>query len=329
MVAEESKKVSIFSCLKGKVDMSEAKRVIVLTDISTMKVGSGEPDDTQSLIRFLLYANEFDVEGLIATYTSHGECCNPQYIREVLQAYGKVLPKLRKHDFRYPAMEKLLENVKCGSEVVGLEHIGEGQDTEGSDWIIHVVDKEDDRPVWILIWGGPKDLAQAIWKVCHTRSHKEARRFKEKLRIYAISDQYDTTGQWIKERHPDIFYITAGITFRGMYRGGNELHCQPEWVKEHICKGPLGELYPIYDGADPWGTVKGLKEGDSPSFLYLLGNNSENAEDPTMPSWGGQFVQNGNQYYDLPDKEAAIASVSQWRSVYQEDFAKRISWSVE
>ena len=180
-----------------------------------------------------------------------------------------------------------------------------------------------------MIWGGPKDLAQAIWKVCHTRSQEEAKAFKEKLRIYAIADQYDTTGQWIKAEHPDIFYITAGMTFRGMYRGGDMSYCQPEWIKEHICKGSLGELYPIYDGGDPWGEVKGLKEGDSPSFLYLLRYGFENAEDPTGTSWGGQFVQNGKQYYDLPDREAAMESVYRWRTAYQEDFAKRIGWSLE
>ena len=308
--------------------MNESKRVIVLTDISTMKAGTGEPDDTQSLIRFLLYANEFDIEGLIATYTGHGECCNPQYIREVLEAYGKVLPNLRKQDSRYPSMETLLEKVKCGSAVIGLEHVGAAFDTEGSDWIIDVMDKEDDRPVWILIWGGPTDLAQAIWKVCHTRSEEDAIRFKEKLRVYAISDQYDTTGQWIKAEHPEIFYITAGFTFRGMYRGGDVTCCQPEWIREHICKGPLGELYPIYDGGDPWGSVKGLKEGDSPSFLYLLEGSPGNAENPIVPSWGGQFVQSGKQYFDLPDKEAAMDSVSRWRAAYQEDFVERIGWTL-
>ena len=36
-------------------------RLLVLTDIG------GDPDDQQSMIRLLLYANEFDFEGLIAT----------------------------------------------------------------------------------------------------------------------------------------------------------------------------------------------------------------------------------------------------------------------
>lgn len=127
-----------------------------------MEAGAGEPDDAQSLIRFLLYANEFDVEGLIATYTNHGQRIYPQYIRQVLNAYGQVWEKLRAHDSDYPTAEELLTKVKCGSEQIGLEHIGEGADTEGSEQIICAANRADDRPLWILIWGGPFDLAQAI-----------------------------------------------------------------------------------------------------------------------------------------------------------------------
>lgn len=50
----------------GAFSESTRPRVIVITDISSMQPGILEPDDTQSMIRFLLYANEVDIEGLIA-----------------------------------------------------------------------------------------------------------------------------------------------------------------------------------------------------------------------------------------------------------------------
>lgn len=309
--------------------MHDRKRVIILTDISSLEGGVGEPDDTQSLIRFLLYADEFDVEGLAATYTSHGRRTNPQYIRQVLTAYGEVLPMLRKHNAGFPSMDELMSKVCCGSNTIGLEHVGANGDTESSEQIIRAADREDERPVWVLIWGGSIDLAQAIWKICHTRDEEQARLFKKKLRVYAISDQYDRTGQWIRTEHPDIFYITADISFRGMYRGGDERYCQAEWIRENICRGPLGSLYPIYDGGDPWGEVRGLKEGDSPSFLYLLDSSPGNPENPVLPGWGGQFVQRGRQYFDLPDRDAAMESVYRWREAYQKDFAQRIKWTLE
>ncbi|HRV08781.1 MAG TPA: DUF1593 domain-containing protein, partial [Acidobacteriota bacterium] len=42
-------------------DGGEKARVLVLTDISN------EPDDEESLVRFLVYSNEYQVEGIVAT----------------------------------------------------------------------------------------------------------------------------------------------------------------------------------------------------------------------------------------------------------------------
>ena len=188
-------------------------RVIVLTDISSMQSDVLEPDDTESMVRFLLYSNEFDVEGLIATsYGLHGT--KPEYIRQLIHAYGEVRENLAKHDERYPAAEQLLAVTTEGSGHVGMEYLGEGNDTPGSRLIIKAADKEDSRPLWILLWGGPLDLAQAIWRVCHDRTPEEAAVFKSRLRVYAIGDQYDGTGPWIKQNHPDIFYITNYAAFR-------------------------------------------------------------------------------------------------------------------
>ncbi len=313
-------------------------RVIVLTDISSMQSGVLEPDDTESMVRFLLYSNEFDVEGLIATsYGPHGT--KPEYIRQLICAYGKIRENLAKHDDRYPAAEQLLAVTKEGSGHVGMEYLGEKNDTPGSRLIIEAADKEDSRPLWILLWGGPLDLAQAIWRVCHDRTPEEAAAFKSRLRVYAIGDQYDGTGPWIKQNHPDIFYITNYAAFRGMYRYGNPSLTSEAWVKNHVScgHGPLGALYPVYNGGDPWGAVTGMKEGDTPSFLYLIPAHGHDPEDPTGESWGGQFRSVGErQYQDVPsgwkktndpDEIRIYAeTVAKWRPEFQADFAERLSW---
>ena len=64
-------------------------RVVVMTDID------GEPDDRQSMVRFLLYTCDFDVEGLCIGFgRGHYETTRPELIREIVDAYGKVLPRL-------------------------------------------------------------------------------------------------------------------------------------------------------------------------------------------------------------------------------------------
>src|SRR5215813_3594363 len=68
-------------------------RLLVLTDIG------GDPDDQQSMIRLMTYANEFEIEGLIASAAGiPGELkkavTRPDLIREIVMAYGKVRPNL-------------------------------------------------------------------------------------------------------------------------------------------------------------------------------------------------------------------------------------------
>jgi len=72
-------------------------RLIVVTDIGA------DPDDSESFVRLLLYANDLDLEGLIAA-TSYWQKdrVRPDLLRERVAAYGEVLPNLRVHDPRYP-----------------------------------------------------------------------------------------------------------------------------------------------------------------------------------------------------------------------------------
>src|SRR5262245_8969799 len=87
---------------------NERLRLIIETD------AGGDPDDEQSIVRFLLYANEWDVEGIIANRPKarDGENKNPVrdglgIVRRMIDAYGQVQPNLLKHDKRFPSHEQL------------------------------------------------------------------------------------------------------------------------------------------------------------------------------------------------------------------------------
>ena len=165
-------------------------RIVVMTDIG------GDPDDRQSMVRFLLYACDFDVEGLCTGFGhGHYEVTHPEMIRDAVEAYGKVLPSLLKHRADFPSREELAGLIKDGHN--GDPHsVGPGMDSEASEWIIRVLDRDDPRPVWFSIWGGPRELAQAIWKVSQTRSPKELTELKRKIRVHSIADQ-DRTAGWV------------------------------------------------------------------------------------------------------------------------------------
>ncbi len=60
-------------------------RILILTDIEN------EPDDAQSLVRFLLYANQFDVEKIVATTSCWQRNETAEWrIHEIVDAYGKI-----------------------------------------------------------------------------------------------------------------------------------------------------------------------------------------------------------------------------------------------
>ena len=134
-------------------DMTHKNRLIVLTDMGA------DPDDQQSLIRLLLYSNQIDIEGLVATTSVwQKNRVRPHFITDIIQAYGAVRDNLARHEDGYPATDELLAKVKSGRPVYGMNGVGDGQDSEGSDWIIEVLERNDPRPVWVSVWGGVNTL---------------------------------------------------------------------------------------------------------------------------------------------------------------------------
>lgn len=321
---------------------ADKPRLVVLTDIGE------DPDDQQSMIRLMVHANEFEIEGLIASASGtpgkkEPEVVRPHLIREIVEAYGKVQPNLRKHHPDFPEAKLLLDRIKAGNPKRGVQSLGAGKDTDGSNRIISVVDRADGRPVHVTIWGGPTELAQALWRVRNGRTPEQVRAFVRKLRVYSIGHQ-DDTGPWINKEFPDLFYILSKAPegrdkreggYRGMYLGGDESLTSREWVDRHIRKdhGPLGALYPTgtWTAPNPHGT---LKEGDTPSWFYFLPTGLSDPAHPEWGSWGGRFKPAaGGRYEDARDTVNGItdarATVWRWRPVFQNEFAGRMEWCVK
>jgi hypothetical protein len=105
--------------------------------------------------------------------------------------------------------------------------------------------------------------------------------------------------------------------------------------------GALGDLYPDYNGGDIWsstlGGVRGIKEGDTPSFLALVPNGLTHLEGPFWGSWGGRFEGEGKKLADVPDADLGakddpdprMSSVYRWRPAFQADFQARLDWCVK
>jgi hypothetical protein len=255
-----------------------------------------------------------------------------QNILDVLDLYDQVDDNLRKHDPRYPTADKLRAVTFQGRDGTWAQSaekvLGEGKDSEASDAIIKIVDRPDPRPVWVCVWGGPCELAQAIWKVQKTRSPAELDQFISKLRIYMIQKQ-DGSAQWLLDNFPKLFVILSQGDYWGMCwsaNGSDPKLADLAWITANVREGhgPLGAIYPKQGMHS-----MGQQEGDSPSFMHLVSalRGLNDPEKPDQASWGGQFINRDpskSQWFD----HFGLKAVYRWRSEVQQDFAVRMDWCV-
>lgn len=315
-------------------------RLAILTDIG------GDPDDQQSMIRLMVYANEFDIELLLASASgTRGELkksvTRPDLILQIIDAYAAVLPNLKRHASGWPEASKLRSCVKSGNPHRERAYIGDGHDTEGSRALIERVDAGSaERPLNIAIWGGQTDFAQALWRVKQDRGAEGFAAFAKKMRIYDINDQ-DGIADWMRGEFPGLNYILAKAppgrdkregTYRGVYLTGDESLTSKAWIEANVkSRGLLGALYPMKTSTAP--NKNGcMKEGDTPSWFFFLPLGGNDPGDPTKPGWGGQFQREPDGWWrDLPAKDGfdPRSTVTRWRADFQADFAKRMTWCVE
>jgi hypothetical protein len=337
-------------------DFTGHPRVVIISDIGN------EPDDQMSLVRLLLYSNELDIEALIAsTSTWQKAAIHPETMRALIKAYGQVRPNLLLHAKGWPTAEDLDSRVFSGQTGYGLASIGLDQKSEGSEALIRAADRDDNRPLWVSLWGGANTLAQSLMRVRATRSSGELDKFVAKLRVYSISDQ-DDAGPWIRREFPNLFYIVqptsptggeyyyatwTGISGDAYYRNGagaDFTTVTNEWLETNIrAKGPLGKVYPRF---------MFIMEGDTPSYLGLIDNGLNAYRRPDWGGWGGRYIyrqpygethpiwtQGGDLFTRVTSQDTVRgadgkeyisdqATIWRWRVAFQNDFAARMNWTV-
>ncbi|MBB4034201.1 hypothetical protein GGR21_000086 [Dysgonomonas hofstadii] len=326
-------------------------RVFILTDINN------EPDDEQSLVRLLVYSNEFDIEGLVATTSCWlKKDTREDLIRRQLAAYGLVHRNLSKHAAGFPT-QKELEAVTCtGQPTYGLDAVGIGKSTTGSRLLIEAAKKKDTRPLWVLLWGGANTLAQALLDARSELNEEELSVLVSQLKVYSISDQ-DDAGQWIRKEFPSLFYIVDpsnpdfqqyySATWNGIAgdrhnRSGVLYHfdlVDSPWLGKNIMKnhGALGECYP---------PTAVQMEGDTPSFFGLINNGLGWNISPDYGGWGGRYKlyqaygetrpiwTSNKDSRDTVEYDAGKTYTSngttiwRWRDHFQYDFAARMDWCI-
>jgi hypothetical protein len=321
----------VMALCAAPIHAAERLRLIIETD------AGGDPDDEQSLVRFLLYANEWDVEGIIANRaeTRPGENLNTErtglgVVRRLIDAYGQCFTNLVRHDRRYPTPEVLRQRTVAGYD-----------DTETAvNLLIATIDKPDARPIWYSDWGtdtggATNNLKRALNRVLKERGSEGYARFKNKLRLTS----YDLFAPHTTNIGPPFRILVN--TFQPPLDGKRWYHRFSaltstaggfDLVRDVLTKhGPLGALYPT-------NTTHWAKEGDSPTFLYLVPTGMNDPEQPTWGSWAGRYGLNtnyagrpcywANQFDAWNGTTNRDNTLRRWAVHLQNDFKARLDWCV-
>lgn len=343
---------ALFTSCSVEKEQNLKPRIVVMTDIGPANV---EPDDNESAVRLMAYADRFEIEGIITTI---GWNCDPYpkewavYLRRVIDAYQTDVKNLMKRsgqrEFKstkyeqgkqdlgyWPSADYIRSRAMMGSTRAGIGVIGPDNDSPGSELLIRLADEDDDRPIWLCSWGGANTFAQAVWRVRHERGEEELKKFLGKFRLYTITDQdmqYNmrmnraySSHQWLRRDYSDELML---VWDESAWLNQNELGKSnwDQYEKFIRGKGAMGKVYPKY----LWGV-----EGDTPSFLHVMPNGLNDPDDPTQIGWGGC-----HEFGITPDRETYawtnwLQPIKDISDKYEHkfypdefnDFAARMQWA--
>lgn len=311
------------------LDVKQKPRVIVTTD--------GEYDDQCSMIRFLLYSSEFDIQGIIFSSSKHhwkGNQNSPGYkwlgiewLDRQLDAYAGVFQNLKQHNPDFPTPEYLKSQVYEGN--ILFEGDMENP-TPGSNHIVEVLLSSDQNPVWLLAWGGSNTIARALKSI--QENHPERMdEVSNKVRLYLISQQDKTYQTYITKHWPQVRVLICNASTYGAiaYRwfdnqtSDQQYFFNENWMKQNILEnhGALCNLYKERNG-------RFRSEGDSPSFLHLIDVGLGNITQPEYGGWGGRFRRSSKEWRSSLDQNNQ-SSLTHWIIAFQNDWAARADWCIK
>ncbi|GAB5562678.1 MAG: DUF1593 domain-containing protein [Synoicihabitans sp.] len=285
---------------------AERPRVIVLADMGN------EPDEEQQMVHLLMYANELDIEGLIAVTGKYlRKDPQPELFFHLIDGYDRIVENLRLHAEGWPDASQLNAVVSTGQHRYGIADTGPGKSTPGSRALEAAMRRDDPRPLHVIVNAGSNTLAQALLDLEARLSADEFAHARAQLRVFENGAQ-DNSGAWIVHRWPDIHWIRSNYqTYAyggpsidgGRNNGGQRNNLGPytwapyeysglgqhQWALKHLKgnHGPLMARWPIRQFGR--GGVSFLEGGGTIPFLRLLPNGLNNPAEPTWGGWGGRY----------------------------------------
>lgn len=275
-------------------------RVLISTDI-----GGTDPDDNQSMAHLLMYTDKFNIEGLVSS-PSYGKGSKDEILR-MISLYEKDLPKLKMHQKDFPEPGYLRSVTRQGRRG-NAPYSGYSTATEGSNWIISCAKKKSPQPLWVLVWGGLEDVAQAL---------HDAPEIQNRIRVYWIGGPNKkwsaNSYAYIASNFPKLWFIEVNSSYYGFFSNNAVLDSvkTTDYYDKYIRgAGHLGKDFKNYYNGE-------VKMGDTPSLLYLMDGDPLN---PARESWGGSFEKFSHSPRVVFDRGTNIRDTVAFCSVLEFNF---------
>lgn len=278
-----------------------------------------ELDDNNSLIRFLLYSSDLEIEGLIYAssqfhwkgdgkgtkwyvpgreYSRFGlDTCpcvswrwakDERFIHDAVEAYAKSYPNLKVHNPNYPSPDLLKSKIRYGN----IEFDGDiSKNSPGSDLIRSLMLDEKTGPLFIAAWGGQSTIARALKSIQEqyeytTEWEAIKKKISNKVILLPSGDQDDTYAKYIKPNWPLIDYRqfregpNYGYGAQLRAKPADSIYLTASWLKENVSgRGPLGSLYRV------WGDGKQMVKGDVMDYFGFSGYTNEQLRNMGYRVW--------------------------------------------
>lgn len=275
--------VAFSGCSSPKDGVYVKPRTIVTCD--------PELDDNNSMIRFLLHATDFQIDGLVYTssrfhwkndgsgrtqyivdseydqmgygpQTSWRFMEDERFIDDIIDAYEKCYSNLKVHDSGYPTPEYLRSVCVYGNCAFEGDY---SYDSDGSNLIKKNILDDKPGPLFIQAWGGSSSIAAALRSIADQYKGTAewdsiVKKINEKVILNLSGDQDNAYNTYIAVEWPGIYVQNLGGQM-GRYDTKKWSYLtSPEWTAEWMRTGPIGELVRC------WGDGKQMVPGDLTDF---------------------------------------------------------------